>query len=172
MTEPGSRWMGMWMRGRMSGGVLSARAVMVSIGVLTAAIAGVGCSTRPANRPATYAVSGVVQASGSPVEGATVCFQGKEQGARSATGLTDAQGRYRLTTFTRGDGAPPGDYRVIVFKYKETPTVVAEGEYSPPTGPEPPPQHELPPKYATANTSGLEATVGTSSLEFNIDLQP
>ena len=129
-------------------------------------------ATRPANRPATYAVSGIVQASGSPVEGATVCFQGKEQGARSATGLTDAQGRYRLTTFTRGDGAPPGDYRVIVFKYKETPTVVAEGEYSPPTGPEPPPQHELPPKYATANTSGLEATVGTSSLEFNIDLQP
>jgi len=129
----------------------------------------VGCSGRPANRPATYPVSGIVQFSGSPVAGATVGFQSKQPQGRSASAITDAEGRYKLTTFSRGDGAPPGDYRVIVLKYKET-AAASGGEYRPVLGPEPPPEHELPPKYAAAATSGLEATVGATALEFNIDL--
>lgn len=138
-------------------------------GIVAVAIAIVGCSGRPANRPATYPVSGIVQFSGSPVAGATVGFQSKQPQGRSASGITDAQGRYELTTFSRGDGAPPGDYGVIVLKYKET-AAASGGEYRPVQGPEPPPEHELPPKYAAAATSGLEATVGTTALEFNIDL--
>ena len=129
----------------------------------------VGCSGRPANRPATYPVSGIVQFSGSPVAGATVGFQSKQPQGRSASGITDAQGRYKLTTFSRGDGAPPGDYGVIVLKYKETASA-SGGEYRPVQGPERPPEHELPPKYAAAGTSGLEATVGATALEFNIEL--
>ena len=139
-------------------------AVAVAITVML-----VGCSGRPANRPATYPVSGIVQFSGSPVAGATVGFQSKQPQGRSASGITDAQGRYKLTTFSQGDGAPPGDYGVIVLKYKETASA-SGGEYRPVQGPETPPEHELPPKYAAAATSGLEATVGTTALEFNIDL--
>jgi hypothetical protein len=138
-------------------------------GIVAVALAIAGCSGRPANRPATYPVSGIVQFSGSPVAGATVGFQSKEPQGRSASGITDAQGRYKLTTFSRGDGAPPGNYGVIVLKYKETASA-SGGEYLPAQGPERPPEHELPPKYAAAATSGLEATVGETALEFNIDL--
>ena len=98
-------------------------------------------------------------------------FQPKGPGGRSATGITDSQGRYRLSTFARGDGAPSGTYQVIVFKFKETP-VAEGGAYRPPQGPEPPPQHELPAKYAVAATSGIEATVGNGPLDFNIELSP
>ena len=141
-----------------------AMAVAIAIAVTL-----VGCSSRPANRPATYPVSGIVTFSGSPVAGATVGFQSKQPQGRSASGITDAEGRYKLTTFSRGDGAPPGDYGVIVLKYKETASA-SGGEYRPVQGPERPPEHELPPKYAAAATSGLEATVGATALEFNIEL--
>ena len=106
---------------------------------------------------------------GEPLAGATVMFNPVASGGSGAIALTDDQGRYKLTTFSRGDGAPPGDYGVIVLKYKETASA-SGGEYRPVQGPEPPPEHELPPKYAAAATSGLEATVGATALEFNIDL--
>jgi hypothetical protein len=152
-----------------TGVMLAAARWLTCCGIVSIAIAIVGCSDRPANRPATYPVSGIVQFSGSPVAGATVGFQSKQPQGRSASAITDAQGRYKLTTFSVGDGAPPGNYGVIVLKYKETASA-SGGEYRPVQGPEPPPQHELPPKYAAAATSGLEATVGVTALEFNIDL--
>ena len=61
-------------------------------------------------------VRGVVLLDGQPVSGAMVSFLPAEQTGRPATGFTDGQGAFRLTTSRKGDGALPGDYRVVVTK--------------------------------------------------------
>jgi hypothetical protein len=58
-------------------------------------------------------VEGVVTLDGAPLPGATVSFMPVGQG-RAASGLTDGDGYFRLTTFRTDDGALAGDYRVIV----------------------------------------------------------
>ena len=129
-----------------------------------------GCDRGPGGRPATAPVTGVVRCGGDAVAGATVGFQA-DAGGRSATGITDAQGRYQLSTFARGDGAVPGNYKVIVLKYA-TATESSGGQvaYVPPQGPEPPPKHLLPEKYAAAKTSGLEAAVSSGPNAIDFDL--
>jgi hypothetical protein len=62
----------------------------------------------------TVPVEGIVTLDGKPVEGATVSFCPAE--GRPASGLTDADGVFQLTTFKEDDGALPGDYRVVVKK--------------------------------------------------------
>jgi hypothetical protein len=58
-------------------------------------------------------VEGVVTLDGVPLSGATVSFMPVGQG-RPASGLTDGDGYFQLTTFRTDDGALAGDYRVIV----------------------------------------------------------
>jgi hypothetical protein len=62
-----------------------------------------------------------------PVAGATVTLIPIEEG-RPASGLTDAQGGFRLTTFKRDDGALPGRYKIVVTKTDALPPP-PEGEY-------------------------------------------
>ena len=128
---------------------------------------GWGC--KPARSgPATVPVTGVITLGGSPVGGATIAFQ-PGAGGRSAAGVTDASGRYQLSTYARNDGAIPGEYTVVIVKYDATPTGSGTGkDYKPPVGDIPPPKNELPVKYADAKTSGLKATVnaGQNSIDF------
>ena len=65
----------------------------------------------------TVPVTGVVELDGKPVEGATVVFKPDGEG-RAASGTTDAQGKFKLTTEVNGDGALPGNYKVGVTKYE------------------------------------------------------
>jgi hypothetical protein len=71
---------------------------------------GVGCGG-----PATVPVTGTVTLDGEPVDGASVMFVAEGEG-RPASGTTDGSGNFTLTTFTGGDGALPGSYKVTVFK--------------------------------------------------------
>jgi hypothetical protein len=48
-----------------------------------------------------------------PLENAVVTFVPDGEG-RMATGITDKNGNFALTTFSTGDGAIPGDYKVTV----------------------------------------------------------
>jgi hypothetical protein len=65
----------------------------------------------------TVKVSGVLTwEDGTPVEGATVVFMPKEEGKRQASGFTGKDGTFDLTTFKPGDGALPGDYKIVVTK--------------------------------------------------------
>lgn len=151
-----------------------------------------GCSRGP-SRPKTYPVSGTVTLNGQPVEGATVVFVPKSvaggpaapasaqaQGPQVATGETDAQGRYQLGTFGKGDGAVPGEYLVKVFKYSKPQVTSGTGagedeNYQPPdeNAPPPPPLKSLlPEKYANENTSGLSFTVEPKNNTFDIQLSP
>src|SRR5262249_17030259 len=63
-------------------------------------------------------VEGVVTLDGHPLSGATVTFAPAE-GGRPASGRTDTDGSFRLTTFRSDDGALPGEYKVIVVSGEE-----------------------------------------------------
>ncbi len=44
-----------------------------------------------------------------------------KDGTYSATGRTDAQGNYKLSTFNPGDGAPAGEYTVAIVALESVP---------------------------------------------------
>ena len=122
-----------------------------------------GCGGGP-SRPPTYPVEGTVTLDGKPLPDATVTFRpaGTDSGQRPANGKTDADGRYQLTTFSAGDGAMAGSYRVAIMKFAavDSAAIAADGDdYVPPRGPLPTPKNELPKKFADADQSGLTATV-------------
>jgi hypothetical protein len=72
-------------------------------------------------RYSTVPVSGVVTCEGKPVANATVNFtpladQGRPEGKRGrvALGMTDKEGRFKLTTYENDDGAIVGKHKVTV----------------------------------------------------------
>lgn len=148
------------------------RAILTSLALL-AALAILGCGSEGAGRAKTYPVSGTVTLGGQPVAGATVTFT-LNDGTGSAAGITDASGKYTLSTYGGGDGARAGDYKVAIVKYEVEATKASGGNlpsgeidekaYTDPTatGTEQPagPKNLLPEKYAKPETSGLTAKVG------------
>ncbi|HVA46666.1 MAG TPA: carboxypeptidase-like regulatory domain-containing protein [Pirellulales bacterium] len=79
-----------------------------------------GCSPPPR----TVEVVGRVTHNGQPVEGALVVFLNKLIDDQTAHGLTDADGRYHLTTFFSSSDMPRGavpdrEYSVYMEKYHE-----------------------------------------------------
>lgn len=124
-----------------------------------------GCEAVPEHQKGTVPVKGSVTLNGSPVPGATVTFLAPKDG-RSASAVTDAQGRYALTTFRRGDGALPGDYNVIVMKF-EVVTGEPTGKKYVPVQENPEPKNQLPGRYARPGKSGLKATV-TADAKANV----
>jgi hypothetical protein len=58
-------------------------------------------------------VKGIVTLDGKPLPGVTVTFAPIGTG-RPASGLTESDGSFRLTTFRTEDGALPGEYKVVV----------------------------------------------------------
>ncbi|MEX2174225.1 MAG: carboxypeptidase-like regulatory domain-containing protein [Pirellulaceae bacterium] len=134
----------------------------------------------------TVAVTGTVTHKGAPLAGAVVSFVpvgGVTEEKRSAVGVTDAAGKYSLTTQAKDDGAVPGEYQVSITRYEGPPPVAGGGEEAGPDGempasyggeaPETPPaQNLLPAKYASPDTSGLTATVaGGEPAPHDFDLE-
>lgn len=64
-------------------------------------------------------VEGIVTLDGKPLPDAAVTFQPLEAKGRPATGVTGSDGVFRLTTFNSGDGAFPGQYKILVTKTEE-----------------------------------------------------
>lgn len=86
--------------------------------LLVAALAFGGCSGS-VDRPATYPVEGQVAYNNKPLDGATVSFWA-EGSARAATGTTDKDGKFTLSTFEINDGAIPGEHKVTISKPSAT----------------------------------------------------
>lgn len=116
--------------------------------------------------PETAPVSGIVTVKGQPKAGLNVTFQ-PEAGGRSATGITDDEGNFTLTTYNTGDGAAIGTHHVAVSAGS------AGGEdAAPPPMPGFPGYEEwqkqqqemIDPKYADPKTSGLTYTVTEDGL--------
>ncbi len=142
----------------------------------------IGCAGPTSDRPATYPVTGIVTLDGSPVAGAAVTFV-PSVGGKSAAGVTDASGKYALTTFEGGDGAVPGDYSVKIVKYEggevggeetgegDAGMMSADYEAGVESGEDEAAKNLLPEKYSDAKTSGLKATVteGENSFDFPLE---
>ncbi len=75
-------------------------------------------------------MTGAVLHKGKPVSLARV--MSSTAGAPVAVGLTDASGRYSLSTFREGDGAVPGSHRVVV---QPVVRLAADGETPDPATP-------------------------------------
>ena len=87
-------------------------------------IAGVGLAlsllTTGCNKYGTVKVAATVTLDGQPLEGASVRFHPVDDaGTRGASGITDTDGRVRMSTFAAGDGVLPGEYVVTVSKQDE-----------------------------------------------------
>jgi hypothetical protein len=81
--------------------------------LLANAVAISGCS----GRVATYPVSGTVRFDDrQPVRVGIIEFRCPETGV-SARAKLDDRGAFQLGTFAEADGAPAGDYRVVVVQY-------------------------------------------------------
>ena len=83
--------------------------------VLAGWVALVGCGD---GKIARYPVSGTVLVDGKPADGAMVILCPPESAVElknvRPVGTTDAGGKFSMTTFDKGDGAPAGEYKVIV----------------------------------------------------------
>jgi hypothetical protein len=103
---------------------------------------------------------------GQPVAGASVAFI--PQQGRPASGMTDASGKFTLSTFDTGDGALLGSHKVMITE--------APSDNEPMPG-EPgwdkwkKPKQRFPTKYSDANRSGLTAEVKAGEAnEFTFDM--
>ena len=127
-------------------------------------------------------VEGVVKVDGQPMEGVMVVFHPDDAGGRAASGRTDAQGVYHLTTETAGDGALPGSYKISVTKHQNE-------EDDLPKEVDPNDEASLDAIYGAVNTrrasksknliaaryenhmgSGLTATVGSGENKFDFEV--
>ena len=95
-------------------------------------------------------VRGTVQYKGQALTNGLVAFVPVDpaQGT-AARGVIGGDGRFKLTTFEKGDGAFPGEYNVTVFSHE-----VAEDPYFFGVMPS-----VIPERYNQATTSGLVQTV-------------
>lgn len=139
-----------------------------------------GCSGAADDRPKTAKVRGKVTYNGKPVEGAFVSFV-SDDAPRAATGKTDANGEFTLTTYEPGDGAIVGmTYKVVITKSAAA-AAADDGGYDPDNPnpsyekrmekPEGDGTSEIPAKYADPKTSGLTATIEDKEenyFEFNL----
>ncbi|MDO4585881.1 MAG: carboxypeptidase-like regulatory domain-containing protein [Planctomycetia bacterium] len=134
---------------------------------------------------------GVVTHNGTPVEGALVTFGPKTATgeAAGATGITDAQGKFKMMTLDPGDGVYPGEYFITVSKNIIEGGLSREddwarmndksGEREKAETPEQTVTHMLPRQYEEIGMSGLEIVIPpegkkdiTLALEGEIDDTP
>jgi hypothetical protein len=81
-----------------------------------------GCGSESPQYPKVAPVSGKVMVKGQPAVGAVVTFHPVSptgENKLSPSGRVQADGTFRLTTYTTGDGAAPGDY-VVTLAWPET----------------------------------------------------
>lgn len=135
-----------------------------------------------AKREPVYKAGGIVTRKGVPVEGAVVQLLSMA-GKPGASGRTDAQGKFVLSTYGNGDGAVEGEFVVLISK-PETGTAAAptsgateSDDYVPPPEPKDEervtgPKNLLPAKYANPIQSGLRVRIDSqgdnTKMEFDL----
>jgi hypothetical protein len=152
------------------------------VAALCCAFVGTGCGSK--GLEGLVPVEGVVTLNGEAVEGATVMFAPKtydpSRPKGSAQAVTDASGKFKMSTLHPGDGVFPGDYYVAVTKDRVEGGMsleeVKRRRENPDADDEPTPEQtlirELPDKYADINSSGLDLTIpaeGNKKLELALE---
>jgi len=112
-------------------------------------------------RPPVFKTSGRVTWNGSPAAGATVALQSRTRNL-AASGTTDRDGMFTLTTWRPGDGAVAGEHLVTITTSVTT-GFTPEGR--------PIQENDMPPKYSDPEKSGLTTTIsekGKNVLSFEV----
>jgi hypothetical protein len=126
------------------------------LGSLITALACISCGS---NQKPVYPVQGQVNFEGRPLPSAYVVFHpigGSDGDSVRPVGQGDKAGSFNLTTYTKHDGAPAGQYAVTV-------------EYRPPPLDDGKPlKNILPARYAKPGSSGLSVEI----VEGNNELPP
>jgi len=119
----------------------------------------VSCNRNNYGEHPPYPTTGQFLVNGQPAGDALIVFHPVEEWGRSIVpqAWTDADGRFVLSTYAMDDGAPAGDYRVVV----EWPAYHSGRSIGP---------DRLGGKFAKRETSQLKAHVdkGTNELPFNL----
>ncbi len=152
------------------------------VAALCCSLVGTGCAKK--GLEGLVPVEGVVTLNGETVEGATVMFAPKtydpSRPKGSAQAVTDASGKFVMSTLDPGDGVFPGDYYVTVTKERiegglsleEAKRRRENSELRDEPEPEQTLIRELPDKYADINSSGLDLTIpaeGNKKLELALE---
>jgi hypothetical protein len=126
----------------------------------------IGCGPRQAR---CYPVSGIVTVAGQPAHGAVVTLHPQSNDAALEKlrphGTVGRDGRFELSCYGRGDGAPAGEYKVtIVWEVGDASPDNRHSE-DPESLPEAP--DRLQGRYRAAETTPLRATIvkGENNLE-------
>ncbi|WP_013627005.1 transthyretin-like family protein [Rubinisphaera brasiliensis] len=122
---------------------------------------GGGAGTDPwsQSRKETHRVQGKLVLDGLPLSNATIVFR-SEQEDIAASGISDENGEFTLTTYEPGDGAVVGTHTVIVQKFD--PNTLPENIDLDMVDEVPEPKLLTPEKYSEFGTSDLTATVDAS----------
>jgi hypothetical protein len=77
-------------------------------------------------------VRGVVTLDGKPLDRAGVAFEPIGGHGQPARGITDTDGSFHVDTHAPDDGAWPGEYKVVISKYKVDPAMFEQHDPSDP----------------------------------------
>jgi len=143
---------------------MRSRPAIPLLGLLGAALTlAAGCD-RPAGAK-IYPVEGVLTVNGEPAANASVAFHPRSGGSSICcpVGVTDANGRFRLSTQSQFDGAACGDY-VVTIVWIDDSIEVDEC-----VCPDPLMHDRLKGLYANADLSTVKVTVRPEANLFEID---
>ncbi len=73
-----------------------------------------GCSKKGKGK--AVPAEGTIFLENTPLVGATIKLYPKAEGGREANAFSEAEGKFKFTTQNTGDGAEPGEYKVVVTK--------------------------------------------------------
>ncbi len=87
--------------------------------VICAAVQTIGCSSGGPPKKVCYPVKGELTVGGKPAEGATVMLQPKDANptdwsAGYPRATVGADGKFQVSTYGENDGAPAGDYVILI----------------------------------------------------------
>ncbi len=134
-----------------------------------------GCSKE--SFPTTVPVTGVVTLDGKAVAEATVNLVPMSQTGKSASGITDAEGKFSVTTYMSPTfspaGAMPGEYVISVIKmqYPEKPPGMTQWEEQAWSDKAGKPKSLLPKTYLDPMKSGLKVTVKNAAEALKLELK-
>jgi hypothetical protein len=138
------------------------------IAVLLFALASCGFLGCGSGHPKTIRVTGTVTHRGKPVEGANVLFECRA--GRPAEAITDAAGRFTLTTFRQSDGAIGGEHTVVISKYVSD-SGAAPAAVDDLRDPRNHPRQVIPARYTSPSQSPLKVKVNPGEdNDFRFDL--
>jgi len=126
----------------------------------------IGCGGNE-NPFGTVHVEGTITLDGNPIEGVSVMLHPRD-GEQGAGGLTNANGRFTVTT-SGFNGARPGSYDITFTKIELPGQDLSPEEYNRAFGGRTPdPIYLIPQRYGSPRTSGIEPITVTTDRRQNV----